>query len=290
MSHVVNLAGEPHPLALLDDDSIYTAEAPAGALWSSAREMARYVQTELAGGLAPDGTRVVSTENLVWTWKPRVAIPAESGAPAILNAATQGYGLGWFVGAYKGQRLISHGGTTFGFTSEIAFLPEADLGLVVLTNGPEAGTAYFFTQAVKFRLLEMLFDQPPEIDPLLTEVLGATAAQTAQLLARIGSVDPVAVAPYLGRYTNPTLGEVVVALRDGRLLFDAGEVRLEMRPVVGDGAAYVFYDGPLGSPTDSVTFREGTGGRPAMVLAVTEADGEALTYTFESLVAATPTP
>jgi hypothetical protein len=99
------------------------------------------------------------------------------------------------------------------------------------------------------------------------------------------------VAPYLGRYAHPTLGEVTVALRGGKLLFDAGEVWLELRPLAGAEATYLFYAGPLGSPTDTVTFRADTDGRSAMVLSITEADGEALTYPFESVAPATgPSP
>ena len=139
-SHLVNLAGEYHPLALLEDESVFTAEAPAGALWSSAREMARYVQTQLAGGVAPDGTRVVSGGEPGRRpgrrgWRSR---PNRAGRRCSTRCS-QDYGLGWFVGEYGGQRLLSHGGTAFGFTSEIAFLPEADLGLVVLTNGAADG-------------------------------------------------------------------------------------------------------------------------------------------------------
>ena len=288
VSHIVNLAGETHPLALLEDQSIYTAEAPAGALWSSAREMARYVQTQLAGGRAPDGRHVVSRENLERTWESQVAIPAEAGGPPVLNEMLAGYGLGWFVGEYRGQRVLSHGGTAFGFTAEIAFLPEADLGFVVLTNGPQVGTAYYFIQAIKFRLLELLFDQPAEIDPFLPELLEHLAIETAHVLAQLGPVDPSTVAPYLGRYRNPVLGEVVVALRADRLLFDAGELWFELRPLMGEKATYLFYDGPLGASTDTVLFREDTAGRPVMVMAVTEA-GEALSYTFD-LVAPVATP
>ena len=209
--------------------------------------MARYVQTQLAGGVAPDGTRVVSAENLAMTWAPRVAIPPEPGGPPVLNAAQQDYGLGWFVGEYRGQRLLSHGGTAFGFTSEIAFLPDADLGLVVLTNGPEVGTAYYFTQAVKFRLLELLFDQQPEIDPLLPGLLEDLAAETAQSGAA-GTGRPRRDRAVPGRYTNPALGDVTVALRDGRLLFDAGEFWYELRPVAKEDVTYLLFDGPQITP------------------------------------------
>ena len=145
-----------------------------------------------------------------------MAIPAEPGAPPVLNEMAAGYGLGWFVGEYQGQRLLSHGGTAFGFTAEIAFLPEADLGLVVLTNESQAGTAYVFTLAVQFRLLELLFDQPAEIDPFLPELARRPRRpRPPRSWPSSAPVDPAAVAPYLGRYANPALGEVTVALRGG---------------------------------------------------------------------------
>ena len=43
---------------------------------AAAREMARYLQTELNRGINPDGSRVVSAENLERTWQPGVQIQA----------------------------------------------------------------------------------------------------------------------------------------------------------------------------------------------------------------------
>ena len=42
---------------------------------------------------------------------------------------------------------------------------------------------------------------------------------------------------------------------------------------MGEEATYLFYDGPLVIPTDTVTFREGADGRPAMVVALTQGTG-----------------
>ena len=115
--HATDLEGQTRQLPLLADDRFVGSVAPAGALWSSARDMARYVQMELADGIAPDGTRVVSAENLDRTRAPRTAIPAPPGLPPLLYEGTQAYGLGWGVGAYKGQPLVSHSGGTLGFVS-----------------------------------------------------------------------------------------------------------------------------------------------------------------------------
>ena len=75
--HAEDITGALHPLPLLVDDDLWLVPvAPSGALWSSAREMVRYVQTELGRGVAPDGVRVVSAANLERTWQPGVTFPS----------------------------------------------------------------------------------------------------------------------------------------------------------------------------------------------------------------------
>ena len=49
---------------------------------------ARYLITQLDGGVAPEGSRVVSADNLKLTWQPQVQ-----------SAPNQWYALGWGVGA-----------------------------------------------------------------------------------------------------------------------------------------------------------------------------------------------
>jgi CubicO group peptidase (beta-lactamase class C family) len=291
LPHGADLDGRTRPVPLLAEDGFVDAVAPAGALWSSAREMARYLQTQLAGGVAPDGTRVVSAENLLRTRAPRVAIPAPPGLPPLAYESAQAYGLGWLVGAYKGQPLVNHSGGTFGFAAEVAFLPEADLGVVILTNDVARGGP--FTSAVQFRLLELLFDQPAEIDPLLAQFLGGGGSEAP----RFGQVDAAAVAPYLGRYTNSALGEVELRLEGERLVLDAGEVRSALRPLVdeaGQVTAYVFADPPLAGAPAPVTLRQGADGRPEVAVTVEGENPEATqTYVFtqvEASAAATPAP
>jgi CubicO group peptidase (beta-lactamase class C family) len=244
--HGRDLAGAYHPLPIAQEEEFITPVAPAGGLWSSAPEMARYLQTVIDRGVAPDGARVVSTENLEATWTQRVALSPEDFPSPTMAAAYAGYGLGWGVGDYKGQPMLSHTGSTLGFSSALAAWPDAGLGIVILTNGQGADYA---AQAVQFHLIELLFGQPAELAPLATQAVAAAAQQTAALGSQLGDrVDPAAVAPYLGRYRNPSLGEVSLALRDGALILDAGEVRSELLPRLdeqGRVTAYVAIDPPL---------------------------------------------
>jgi len=279
LPHATNLDGQLQRVSPLVDERFASSVAPAGALWSSAREMARYLQMELADGIALDGTRVVSSGNLARTRAPRVTLPAQPGLPPLVAETGDHYAMGWTTGTYHGQPIISHSGGTLGFVSEVAFLPEADLGIVLLTNGGQG--AGMFNFAVQFRLFELLFDQPAEFDALLGPFLEAQTTQLGELRAHLGTVDPDAIAPYLGRYQHPVLGEVEVALRDGTLIFDAGEIRSEMRPqldAAGHVVSYVFTDPPLTGPTP-VTFRQGDDGRPEVV-AEMPGEGGPTTYVF----------
>jgi CubicO group peptidase (beta-lactamase class C family) len=294
--HAEDIAGALHPLPLMVDDAWLVPVAPSGVLWSSAREMVRYVQTELGRGVAPDGVRVVSAANLERTWQPGVTFPSVPNTPPTL-ATTVGYGLGWGVGAYGGQRLINHSGATLGFTSLVTFLPDASLGLVILTNG--TGVAGQFTNAVQMRLLELLFDQPAATDARLTSFLAKADQQRAELLAQLGQVDPAVVTPFLGHYANADLGDLTLALRAGTLLLTVGAFQSALRPQRDADAsvtAYLPVDPPFGeggiSPTPmTVSLQRGADGRRQVLLTTEGDDGKDLVYVYELVgAAATPAP
>lgn len=216
--HGIDLeTGEYVPLGI-DVERLLGPAAPAGTHWSTARDMARYLLTQINRGVAPDGTRVVSAESLNVTWEPQVPM-----------SATDSYGLGWMTGEYKGLRVIYHGGNTLGFTSDLAFLPEVGVGIVVLANAQQANT---FNVAVRTRLFELLYDVDSEIERGLEFLLQQTEMSLAELQAVLqDELDVDVVTPYLGRYTNGALGDIDLLWEEGRLILDVGEFRTELRPV-----------------------------------------------------------
>src|SRR5699024_8141745 len=126
----------------------------------------------------------------------------------------------------------SHGGNTLGFTSEFIFMPDADFGIVVLTNAQGANG---FTDAVAGRLLEVVYDQPAEtsdgIEFLITQTERALEEAREQIQAHS---DRDEVEPYLGTYTNEALGEITLVMEGDQLVMDAGEFRSEIRPALDD--------------------------------------------------------
>lgn len=250
--HSVNLDLDYIPLPLTIEH-VVTPVAPAGGAWSNAQDLSRYLITLLNTGVAPDDKRVVSVYNLATTWKPQVAVAGRSS-----------YGLGWFVEQYKGLRLLDHEGNTAGFTADLAFLPQTDLGITVLTNVQGAN---FFTEAVRYRLFELVFGQQAEYN--------AQANFTYQTLRKgflppgftLGKVDPRQLQANVGFYHNDALGDINIEVIGNHLFMDVGEALTQLRPRLnqqGQLDKYVIYDPPLlGIP---VEFKRDAQGNPIVIL------------------------
>jgi CubicO group peptidase (beta-lactamase class C family) len=182
-------------------EEILTPVAPAGAHWSTLGDMNRYLMTQLDDGVAPSGARVVSAANLAEIRKPQVPVSASSQ-----------YGLGWFIDDYDGIQVINHGGNTLGFSSDFAFLPEHDLGIVVLTNSQDANLT---VQSIRSRLLELVFDQPDETTKGISQALTETQKTRTESESRVQDVDAETAAKATGTYTNDRLGAVTISVAPG---------------------------------------------------------------------------
>lgn len=217
---VADFSLAPNPLAV--DEKQVGPIIPAGGAWSNVQDQARYLMTQLNQGVSPDGRRVVSAANLMMTWQPQIPVAPEAS-----------YGLGWVVTSYKGARWITHlGETPGGFSAQLSFLPDTKLGFAILTNAQEVKP---FIRAVNFRILELAFGQPMEQDAVQTQALAEIERQVrAQLVDLQPQIEPAAVAPYLGRYTNPTFGEIELTLEGDKLGLDISEFVLELRSLGQD--------------------------------------------------------
>jgi CubicO group peptidase (beta-lactamase class C family) len=106
----------------LDHERFVTHVAPAGAVWSTASDMANYAITELNGGLFRS-KRILSEERLVYRRRGKVAHDHESK-----------YALGWLVGKKRGLDVVQHNGATCGFSSNLVLFPTTQSGIVILSN------------------------------------------------------------------------------------------------------------------------------------------------------------
>lgn len=185
--------------------------APAGGVWTTVRDMERYVATELGDGVTPEGVRVVSATNMCERLRVRVR-----------SSATGGYGLGIGVGTYSGARVIAHDGGSMGFGTTMFTLPTEHIGIIIFTNIRNAKEELPFNAAVTRRIVELLFDAAV---PLADKKL-AFYVKLRHKKPHVASRDHGWVAPLVGTYHDAALGDVVIRATAAGADLDAGEWRV----------------------------------------------------------------
>ena len=107
----------------------YYSVAPASGINASIFDMSVWVRANL--GAFP---QVLSADFLAQLHEPIIATPRGNYFNRWSGLKKAYYATGWRVFDYNGQRVIHHGGGVRGYRSEMAFVPEANIGLVLLFN------------------------------------------------------------------------------------------------------------------------------------------------------------
>ncbi len=183
------------------------AERPAGAAWSSANDMIRYVDNELRLGTLPNGKPYVSAKNLMARRQANVQIGADSF-----------YGMGLTGSNIAGITAFHHGGSLPGYFSDIYFIPDAGVGAVLLTNS-EGGAALL--DPFMHRLLEILYDGKPQAEAAVAAA-AAHSPMEAFFKALTWPVDPKIAAKVVGRFAGPEIGTLTFTYSAGTLTLSNG--------------------------------------------------------------------
>ena len=108
---------------------------PAGLINSTTADVLAFARMHLTGGLAADGTRVLSEESVRRMQQREVDMPD----PYSLG---DGWGVGWILFDWQGRRLYGHDGNTIGQASFLRVLPDEQLAVTLLTNGGNTHDLY----------------------------------------------------------------------------------------------------------------------------------------------------
>jgi CubicO group peptidase (beta-lactamase class C family) len=202
-------------IAPLGLDRATRAIVPAGFAWSSVDDLIRYVQLEIANGIARDGQRIVSESNLLKR-RERYATTADGAH----------YGIGLGVARHEGVTVVGHEGYVFGYYSKIFWLPEHRVGAALLVNA-DAGN--MLGEALEDMLFELLFDAESKAEEHMRERAGFMRRQLDDVLAAITiPAAPEASAALATHYQNPELGRLDVTRAAGSTTFDFGEWKSEV--------------------------------------------------------------
>ena len=191
----------------------------AGAIKSSAHDMANWIRFQLADG-AFDGTALVDPQTLAETKTPHTVIRMENSTrDANPETHLLSYGLGWGVQDYRGELLVAHAGALNGFRTHIGLLPKKKAGFVAMVNVGRGYALY----ALRNTLIDVLTGKMTRdwnayylmIERKENEK--AEAARQERLAKKSGGLARP-LESYAGKYDSPSHGRATVAVEDGMLV------------------------------------------------------------------------
>lgn len=188
----------------------------SGSIKASVRDLSHWLHFQLSGGKFGE-KRLLSAKALEETHTPQIPVPL-SAAERAAGATQASYGLGWHLTEYRGYAIHEHGGAVEGFRARIVLVPRKKLGLVVLTNLEDME----IVNAAGNNLLDHLLDLKPRDwnDFFTQEQRKAKKPEEERLgkkLLRVPGTKPKDLASYIGTYSEPAYGKVMIARNGGSL-------------------------------------------------------------------------
>ncbi len=149
--------------------------APAGSMYSTVTDLARFITVLLNDGRGPAG-QVMKPETLKSMWEPQFQ-----------QRDPRNFGIGFILGNLDGHRMVGHSGAVYGFATELEAMPDDNIGAVAVTTMDSANgvTIHIVQEALRLMLAAKAGKPLPEIRT--TEPVPAELAR--KLAGRYGEGD-----------------------------------------------------------------------------------------------------
>jgi CubicO group peptidase (beta-lactamase class C family) len=215
----------------------------AGGLIVSANDAARWLELLVNDGQV-QGRQVVLPEAVRET---RARLAKVGAARGVFTR--EDYGLGWYVGKYREETVLSHGGGFAGFSSFISYMPERKIGVAVFVNDSGAGSA--MPEAVTQHVYDRLIGQPGSdnreaavaaMKTAFAERIAAVTADVANRAKRPWTLSqPRSV--YAGTYESAALGTLIVTAEGEKLSARLGPLHAVAEPYTQQDTIRVAFAG-----------------------------------------------
>lgn len=247
---VQDLAADPNaatPHKTLPDQNVplnwcnWDSMVAAGGIISSSSDMAKWLQLQLRQGALSAEHRLFSEKSAELMWSPLTVIPVTARHRELFRSNHfRAYGMGWAMMDYRGVKVLSHGGGYDGMYSCVMLVPEADLGVVVLTNSMTS-----FPTALAYQVVEKALAADSELD-FVDAYHPRFLKEREEFYARIRELTTAKVPQtatthpleaYCGEYHDPKYGKATVEIEAGRLV-----LRLLPNPELVADLTHLQYD------------------------------------------------
>ncbi len=204
--------------------------AAAGGIRSTVTDLARWLRLHINLGEV-DGTRLLEATSVAYLHAPKSLI-VDGSTPSV-NGDVLSYASGWLFMTVGRHPVVWHNGGAPGMHSIVGFIPEAGVGLVMLTNEPNNQ----IPEAALGKLAALvLAPSPASASALAVMSRRDTPGQAAGRAEVVPMGPPLPLERYVGSYTNPAYGVFEVRVEDGRLEMVFGPNRIvgRLEPVSGN--------------------------------------------------------
>ncbi len=188
---------------------------PAGSINSNVEDMAKYVIMHMQHGKG-----IISLKNSNAMQSPQMSIAGPSAENKEIGS--ESYGMGFFLTSYRGHYLVHHGGNIDGFTALVTFMPQDNIGMIILSNQNASQVPTVVSYNLYDRLLNL--DQIEWTKRMRTRQergrAGTEEAKQKGYTTQVAGTHPSHdLAGYAGEYESPAYGLASVAVENGALKF-----------------------------------------------------------------------
>ncbi len=194
-----------HEIPIVPVDDV----GPAGSINSNLEDMTQYLLMYLNKGKHGD-KQIISPSDIRQMTTPQMVIAT---AEVDKELGYLNYGMGFFITSYRGHKFVQHGGNLDGFSLLLSFLPDDNLGSVVLTNMDATQLREVLTYNIYDRLLGL--DQVDWNHRLFARYKAGKEsekeAEKKNYIPRVeGTKASRAIDDYVGEYRHPAYGTIAI--------------------------------------------------------------------------------
>jgi CubicO group peptidase (beta-lactamase class C family) len=201
----------------------------AGGHIATLGDLARWTIVQMDSGRI-DGKQVFPTEAVDLSHR-LIARQTRDQAKRFAFFDREGWGAGWDLGTYEGERMVSRFGGYFTTRSHLSFLPRRRIGVVAMSTGGAGSNLVDIIAALVYDLEAGRPNARERVEKRLADL----RAQLAAGLTRIAADDSVrasrqrqplgrSLSDFAGSYAEPSFGTVSFSVKNGRLEYRWGAV------------------------------------------------------------------
>lgn len=202
-------------------NSLADGIGPAGSVWSSVADMAKWVRFLLDSGRV-NGRPLLRAQTWAELFRPQHIMPGGGqGSPIqrLTRPHFRTYGLGWFQQDYQGRQVDFHTGSLNGMIAMNGLIREEGLGVYMLGNTDHAEVRH----ALMFKVFDLWLglgnrDWSGELLALYKADEARQAAQGARGPQRVEGTRPtLELERYTGTFVDSLYGTVRITMEEGAL-------------------------------------------------------------------------